>query len=719
MSKKNQVDAEKKGDAASKNRVSQLIIIALVAALVVFISRDPGRFVNILLVLAGFGAVIFVHELGHFTAAKSVGILVEAFAIGFGPVFIGVKRIDGGYRVSVLPGLIPGKDDRGAFGFVIPSASAKAGETDYQIRLIPLGGFVKMLGQDDTGVDAISDNPRSFGNTPAFQRAIVIAAGVIMNLISGAIIFMIVFAHGVELPPAVVGDVKPGSPAERAGFRGGDTIVAINGESSKNLSILELTISAAFADTDETVNYTVEHVDGTQETLTALPEMDEVTGIKMLGIVYPTTLTVAKLEEGPMLKKLAKLGFAPGDEIMAVNGHPISRYDQLAAYLRPKASMPGPDNITLTVQRADDTKHDINIKMDFVPAGTEAGKLLGMVPRLKILAVVDKSPAQKGGLKENDVIIRMDTISNPSFKELNDIISTHLGKPVELLIARLEDGKTVEKTVTVTPANRSRTFKEIITFQKAKPFIGIVPNLANITEPIVAKCGEYGDEQPALVIPRGASIVSIADCKISNWEDMIITLNKNRGSQVAIDYRTAKDGPVQSLSVAIPDDSKWIGFARRGDFGELATLPLKPMTKMFTGANWRENLQMGYDMTYSFIAQTYLMIRGMVKGTVSPKAASGPVGILKMSYTVVSQRSITYYAYFMAMISVCIAVFNFLPLPVLDGGAFVLLIIEKIKGSPVPMKIQEIITYAGLALIGVFFLYVTFQDIVKLCTGQL
>ena len=92
---------------------------------------------------------------------------------------------------------------------------------------------------------------------------------------------------------------------------------------------------------------------------------------------------------------------------------------------------------------------------------------------------------------------------------------------------------------------------------------------------------------------------------------------------------------------------------------------------------------------------------------------------MKVSYTIAQKKSLTYYCYFMAMISVCIAVFNFLPLPVLDGGLFVLLIIEKIKGSPVPMKIQEIITYAGLAMIGVFFLYVTFQDIMKLYTGQL
>ncbi len=77
------------------------------------------------------------------------------------------------------------------------------------------------------------------------------------------------------------------------------------------------------------------------------------------------------------------------------------------------------------------------------------------------------------------------------------------------------------------------------------------------------------------------------------------------------------------------------------------------------------------------------------------------------------------YFYFMAMISICIAVFNFLPLPILDGGVFVMLIIEKIKGSPVSMKFQEVITYAGFIMIGSFFLYVPFQDIVKWFTGKI
>ena len=101
----------------------------------------------------------------------------------------------------------------------------------------------------------------------------------------------------------------------------------------------------------------------------------------------------------------------------------------------------------------------------------------------------------------------------------------------------------------------------------------------------------------------------------------------------------------------------------------------------------------------------------------SAKNVSGPVGILSLSYDIVENKSLTFYFYFMAIISMCIAVFNFLPLPIVDGGLIVLLLVEKIKGSPVSLRVQEVINYAGLIMIGGFFLYVTFNDIARLVNG--
>ena len=98
---------------------------------------------------------------------------------------------------------------------------------------------------------------------------------------------------------------------------------------------------------------------------------------------------------------------------------------------------------------------------------------------------------------------------------------------------------------------------------------------------------------------------------------------------------------------------------------------------------------------------------------VSPQALSGPVGIVTMSYKIASQ-SIADYIYFLGLISSCIAVMNLLPLPIVDGGVIVLLVIEKVKGSPISPKIQEIISYAGMVFLGAVFLWLTYNDILNL-----
>jgi len=122
---------------------------------------------------------------------------------------------------------------------------------------------------------------------------------------------------------------------------------------------------------------------------------------------------------------------------------------------------------------------------------------------------------------------------------------------------------------------------------------------------------------------------------------------------------------------------------------------------------------MGYKKTVMFIAQTYVTLRRLIGGLVSPKDLMGPVGIITLSYRIVADRPFVYYVYFLGLISSAIAVFNFLPLPPLDGGLVVLLVVEKIKGSALSERVQAIIAYTGWTLIGSLILYVTFNDIVR------
>ena len=131
----------------------------IMAALPGWLSLFFAQAGPILLLAIGLGVIIFVHELGHFLAAKAVGIKVEVFALGFGP------RL---------------------FGF-------KIGETDYRISAVPLGGYVKMLGQDDLHPDAKVDSPRAYCSKSVGQRFLVIFAGVFMNMVCALGLFIILF----------------------------------------------------------------------------------------------------------------------------------------------------------------------------------------------------------------------------------------------------------------------------------------------------------------------------------------------------------------------------------------------------------------------------------------------------------------------------------------------------------------------------------------------
>ena len=135
----------------------------------------------ILQFVVGLGLVIFVHELGHFLVAKAVGIKVERFALGFGPRLIGFQW----------------------------------GETDYCIKALPLGGYIKMLGQEDLRpANEVEDlDPRSYNAKPVWARLCVISAGVVMNVILAAVLFVLVVMIGMDSPAAVVGAVKKHFPA--------------------------------------------------------------------------------------------------------------------------------------------------------------------------------------------------------------------------------------------------------------------------------------------------------------------------------------------------------------------------------------------------------------------------------------------------------------------------------------------------------------------------
>src|SRR3954466_378742 len=202
---------------------------ALLPLSVGFLSLEHIR--GILLLAFGFGFVVFWHELGHFLAAKWAGVKVEQFAVGFGQAVVAFRKGMGvrlgstqkEFRRRIREHLIKAgaieeaKDDEEEAELTEGQVARGAkelgiSETEYRLNWIPLGGYVKMLGQDDLKPNSEAEDPRAFNRQTIGKRMVIVSAGVIMNVFLAAIGFMVLFLIGFHVPPAIVGDVMPGSP---------------------------------------------------------------------------------------------------------------------------------------------------------------------------------------------------------------------------------------------------------------------------------------------------------------------------------------------------------------------------------------------------------------------------------------------------------------------------------------------------------------------------
>jgi regulator of sigma E protease len=241
--------------------------------------------------------------------------------------------------------------------------------------------------------------------------------------------------------------------------------------------------------------------------------------------------------------------------------------------------------------------------------------------------------------------------------------------------------------------------------------VGIAVSL-DAAHAVVAKTinAEGGVRAPA--IPRGATVTAVNGTAVSNFYDIIREIKRNAGKRIVINYRTneGQAGKVAANTAVTDLITVESVFAK--------PVPFDLLKKLYKADGPVTAMEMGYKKTIDFIASTYVTLKRLVSGLVSPKELMGPVGIVTVSYRIVAEEPLIYYVYFLGLISAAIAVFNFLPLPPLDGGLIVLLTIEKIKGSVLSERTMGIIAYAGWALIIMFFLYITFNDVARSFFGS-
>lgn len=726
-----------------------LAVTAVVAALVV-VYLDV---VDTVKVVIGLGLVVFIHELGHFLAAKWCDVHVKTFSIGFGPA--------------------------------VPFCSYKWGETTYMVGVIPLGGYVSMVGEGtgestpDGDPDDDDGDPRSFKNKPVGARMLIISAGVIMNIILGLGCFAAAYLHGVREEPAVAGTVSSGSAAWRAGLRSGDDIVQIGDRSNPTFKELKTIIISSGK--GEQVPVVVSR-NGGRETLSVEPMREEGTYFPTLGVTAKPRLVLVEGRKGKAVRPAvpgspaAAADFQGGDRIVGMSdpatypavtplplvADPLDSSRKSADYdeYHRRMVLLADKDITFHVLRKgqpDDApptavvvvpayRADLGLRMrpgevvalraggPAARAEVKARPADGATAGDKIVQVVVTNPDGRrtwwvdGGKRPEaaapgDEVRPLDAVTLPvdldrwaaSYPE-----DRRAGLKVELVVLRPADNTEKRVPLTLDYDPSFRFDREVVPLPNSPvpvPGLGLaywVNGQVNEVEPGSPAAAAGLQPNDVIEAVRYKTLDEAGTVTTGDWDELqkhqwgsaeaafqtrpphAIDLKVRRGDEVSEKTLTARPDPARPT-------------ADRG-------LLFQPDTRTIRAADAGDAVYLGARRTVRFVKEVYMNLYGYIRGRISVRTLSGPLSIANAAYKIAGE-DFWQYLLFLGMISVNLAVVNFLPIPVLDGGHMVFLILEKILGRPVPERLFAAAMWVGLVLILLLFVFVTTQDIGRLVFG--
>ncbi len=241
------------------------------------------------------GILIFVHELGHFLFAKMVNVKVLKFSLGFGPKVLG----------------------------------RKCGETEYQISAVPLGGYVKMLGEESGDEISDEDKARAYNFQPVNKRILIVLAGPAFNILFAAILFVVIFLIGIPVGKPYVGRIAEHSPAAKAGLMTGDRVLSVNGTTVKSWDEIE---AVSDESPGKTLLFKVRRDDTTVE-LSVTPEKKaekDIFGESKEGwYIGISPLLYADVGEVAKGSPAEKAGLKKGDRIVKIGDTSISTWEDM------------------------------------------------------------------------------------------------------------------------------------------------------------------------------------------------------------------------------------------------------------------------------------------------------------------------------------------------------------------------------------------------------
>lgn len=685
---------------------------------------------------AGLGFVIFVHELGHFLVAKACGVKCEKFYIGFDIFNLRLLRF-------------------------------QWGETEYGIGALPLGGYVKMLGQDDdprnyqkeversTAGNADADterakaiaegkaaealaagktvekqdqkptlDPRSYLAKSVPARMAIISAGVIMNVIFAVLMAAVAFKMGVKSPPAVVGVAAPGSPAWLAGWQPGDQIIQFgkSGAKSEHLRFLDLTKQVAFNGGKSNLEVLIRRADGKEEWHTITPALKDPkrpNAGRMLGVALPYTRTVTVLPEGaPIEGPPAEPALESEDEVVAINDKKLENDFQLPAEL---AWHPD-ESITLTVlrfprdEKGAPTKQEpkrLEVKVAAVKM-REVGLTMKMGP---IAAVRPGSPAAEAGIQAGDVLETVDGEPAGDPLSLPQRLLPKTGEEIKVGVRR--GGSNHEFSLKLGPPT---TFEGPYAGGPISlDGLGIAYNVSNE----IATVAE-GSSAAESKLKAGQTVTSFQFVTATKQDEERLTLLGMKPGDV---QKVDADGPSNwarammffqewptgtRIKLTVATDGKWetkeVKTAESEDFFNASrNLRFMPLMTTQQAETWPLALQWGLGRTKNDLGEVLTILDRLRTRDVSPANLSGPFGILGVTYKV-AERSIPDLLILLAYLGANLAVINMLPIPVLDGGHLVFLAYEGIRGKPADPEWQIRLSVIGLLFLLSVMVFATAMD---------
>lgn len=707
-------------------------------------AEEPGFIVGLLSqvwlwakVAIGIGLVIFVHELGHFLAAKFFGVKCEKFYVGF--------------DVPLQIGPIKFPRTLGKFQY---------GETEYGIGILPLGGYVKMLGQDDDPRNAEKEaqrikteqgdddappqyDPRSFPAKPVWQRMIIISAGVVVNLITGILFAALAYGYGVPYTPAVVGGVSPGGPAWQAGIGPGGEVVSVAGLSSDDQlhfnEMKEAILHESMEAPETPVDVAIRYGDETKDYKLVTAPHPEEPDMRLIGItnamatvlspvmpVFPDTVAATAFEQNSLSDKAA------GAEITAINGEAVDGGNAPASRLL---------NVMLTEADQDTT---LKLRTAAVDGESSGGDTLTItLPPQKmrglgigfaagpITAVMDGSPAAEAGVQVGDQIIEVDgsdTVDAYSLILSSYLTSRYSDAPVKLKLSRGkgDDAETID--VELKP-DFSRGSMEPIS-QNASDIasgpLGIalrpiaiaasVPTKSS-GDDVIAAGDEirevsvvWGDDGPPEALVEQLSEVALerladgwqmdSPSAINGFATIVQLLPL--GTEFEVFGRSKLDkSVVESKFTVAETDSFWF---QRG-------LSLMPTSNTQTASSVGQALTLGLREGGRRLGYVFRFLGLLVQGKVKAKFVGGPIRIVQMA-GIQAEKGISKQLLFLTMLSMNLAILNFLPIPALDGGHMVFLTAELILGRRVDEQLEMKLTLAGVLAILSLMVFVFANDII-------